>query len=849
MVFSRIIDGGFNGIDPESLIKKSGLFDAQWYASQRGLKGGAAKALSHFIKTKGAHDPSPQFSCSAYLSDNVDVRDAGLNPLLHYLRFGKDEGRVIRDIHGRVSGLREELGEEAIAYLRHLFDDRFYFAANPDLSKEIDLFEHFMSVGWRQRRDPTHWFSVEAYLTDHGDLCGRNPFIHYVLTGSREGKTIRKSRQTNEGHTEREPNKKLTVAAVAMVKNEADIIKLFASHLLALFDDIVIVDHQSEDGTGEFLKALAKSFPRVQVLNLREPSYIQSVTMTHVMREHPSVRCADWVFFLDADEFLPFQSREEFHVALTEHQRCPIITIPWINVIPAHYWTGVVTLCDETEFFMPPSHSPFHKIAFQPNRLNVDRVVVAQGNHTLITTLNGLEMRSFAANFHLFHVPVRSVDQILLKLNQGVQSYQKLGKTRDRAQGTHWHRMKQATVEQSIDDDFLNAMAVNYSEDDQSLQPITRQALADLGFSSCQLRFVTQETGLDMPERRTLGEMLMRIYSADFSEAAEKDEPSATQLRSCENGDLVRAKDQTSEYGKLPPLQEPDAPLMQAVSALLSASRRDIDDLVSSDWTGHVPFAFALTSLMKPRRYVELGTLGGTSFIAFAQAAKDMKIETELVAVSSWASEDSCDEAAQKTFETFEFVASKYRDNAAILRMDYTQAAHRFADGSIDLLNLDGFFDAEGLEEVLDTWRPKLSSRGAIMMHDINAQHAGSSVWRVWENMRSQFPTLEFRHDQGLGVACCGPQVSPALLTLAKRASHDRALHIMLQDHFAQQGRASAELFSRRYDMAQMDLRLGSGAALSEELVWTQQELSAARAELDQLRDLVGAEYSQAAGA
>ena len=48
----------------------------------------------------------------------------------------------------------------------------------------------------------------------------------------------------------------LSATAVAMIKNEADIIALFASHLLALFDNIIIVDHQSEDGTAEFLQDL-----------------------------------------------------------------------------------------------------------------------------------------------------------------------------------------------------------------------------------------------------------------------------------------------------------------------------------------------------------------------------------------------------------------------------------------------------------------------------------------------------------------------------------------------------------------------------------------------------------------
>lgn len=849
MVLSRLIDGGIKVLDQEKLIKGSVLFDADWYAGQQNVKGGSAKALGHFLKSNGKFDPCPNFSSSAYLSDNPDVRDAGLNPLLHYLRFGKDEGRVIRNIHGHVSGDADHgLGEKALGRMRQLFDTRFYKETNPDLDLEIDGFEHFMSVGWRQKRDPVPWFSLEAYGNEHGDIDGKNPFAHYVLTGSREGRTIRASRRKKMDSSESAP-KTLSVAAVAMVKNEADIIALFASHLLALFDDIVIVDHQSEDGTTAFLKELSAQYPRVQVLTLCEPSYIQSVTMTHVIRDMACLRQADWVFLLDADEFLPFETREEFHQKLQLHQRCPIISLHWQNLIPVQYWSDIVEITPDTEFFHPPKPSPFCKIAFQPNRFNLSQVVVAQGNHALIGALNGLEMQAFDADFCLLHIPIRSTDQLLLKLNQGVQSYQKIGRTRDAGQGTHWYRMKQATVGQSIHDSFLNAMAVGYSEDNQTLEPIEHSDLTAMCYSQGSIQFAREEIFTPIQEKRGLGEMLMRLYAEDFSNAADKDDASSTRLETCENGDLVRLENYVAEYPALPALKEPPTDLMAALETFLPASHRSIEDLVPSDWNGHVPFMFALVAMTQPRRYVELGTLRGASFFAFAQAVNDSKVESEAIAISSWSLGRDVEDNYENAFETFKFITSKYRDMTGILRMGYAKAAHRFAERSIDLLNLDGFCDAVNLEHVLEIWQPKLSERGMIMLHDINSQNPDSAVWRVWEQLKQRYPSLEFRHDQGLGLACCGEAVSPSLLKIAEGARKHKALQVVLQDHFSQQGRTAAELFSRRYDMAQMDLRSGNEAALAEELAWCQQELSAKRAELDDMRALLGAEFSNVAGA
>ena len=537
MVFARIAK--LKASDQKNLILNSELFDPDWYAKQLGLKGGARKALRHFLKWRGVHDPSVRFSSGAYLFDNPDVRTARLNPLLHYLRYGIDEGRTAKDIYGRISGAAEPMDDQSIARLRGHFDQAFYAAANPDLKKEDDLFSHFMRVGWRQNRDPAPWFSIKDYLRDNS-LVGKNPFVHYVLSGASLGCRKRDSQQAlAKCCSQARPGKRPHIAVVAMVRNEADIIELFTSHLLALFDEIIVVDHQSDDGTAAFLAALADRFPQVRVLKLCEPSYIQSITMTHVTRDIPSLRRADWLFFLDADEFLPFQTRDAFHRALEEYGECPIISMRWRNVVPADYGSDVFDI-ETTQFFLPPAFSPFKKIAFQPSRLNVDQTEVAQGNHALVDTLSGAELRAFEAKFHLVHIPIRSDAQLAQKLKQGVRSYQLLGQTRDQEQGMHWHRMTRATSMRNRRDEHLNAMAVNYSEDGQSMVPMSRQDLLDLGYTNGALSFAREHTGLKALRPIRSGETMAPQF-------APRDVQCATRLRTCRNGDLVRADDLSPE--------------------------------------------------------------------------------------------------------------------------------------------------------------------------------------------------------------------------------------------------------------------------------------------------------------
>ena len=52
------------------------------------------------------------------------------------------------------------------------------------------------------------------------------------------------------------------IAAISMVRNEADVIESFVRHTLRFADRLYITDHRSEDATREILSALvSESLP------------------------------------------------------------------------------------------------------------------------------------------------------------------------------------------------------------------------------------------------------------------------------------------------------------------------------------------------------------------------------------------------------------------------------------------------------------------------------------------------------------------------------------------------------------------------------------------------------------
>lgn len=83
------------------LIRKSKYFDEQYYLLENPKVKGDPASHYYYQGWKEGKSPSFDFSNNFYLKNYKDVADAGINPLIHYLKFGKAENRVI----GKENGL------------------------------------------------------------------------------------------------------------------------------------------------------------------------------------------------------------------------------------------------------------------------------------------------------------------------------------------------------------------------------------------------------------------------------------------------------------------------------------------------------------------------------------------------------------------------------------------------------------------------------------------------------------------------------------------------------------------------------------------------------------------------
>ena len=123
--------------------------------------------------------------------------------------------------------------------------------------------------------------------------------------------------------------------AIAMIRNEADLLSTFLARATALFDKIFIVDHQSTDGTRTMLEQRATDCQRIEIFDFRYQAYYQS-EISNCLTRHAIAKGADWVFFLDADEFIDVDDRESLE-RLVKNFSHEVMHLPWANLIPTEF--------------------------------------------------------------------------------------------------------------------------------------------------------------------------------------------------------------------------------------------------------------------------------------------------------------------------------------------------------------------------------------------------------------------------------------------------------------------------------------------------------------------------------
>lgn len=100
---------GWLGIDEKEIRsernKVEGIFDPDWYCmTYPDVREGGVDPLLHYVVngSRENRNPGPKFDTNFYLLTYPDVSGTGLNPLVHYIKLGRQEGRATnaRQLYG-----------------------------------------------------------------------------------------------------------------------------------------------------------------------------------------------------------------------------------------------------------------------------------------------------------------------------------------------------------------------------------------------------------------------------------------------------------------------------------------------------------------------------------------------------------------------------------------------------------------------------------------------------------------------------------------------------------------------------------------------------------------------------
>lgn len=231
------------------------------------------------------------------------------------------------------------------------------------------------------------------------------------------------------------------LVAVSMVKNEADIIEANIRHHARLVDHLVVFDHDSTDSTPDILRELVREGLPLTLVRATsaEPAYRQSAVMTRLVRDAFGKQSADYVFPLDADEFVRAPSRAALEEAL-QRANAPVACLPWVTYVAndaddAHPLRAL-------RWRVQAKRRPMSKIVLSRAVLDRHDWRCGIGNHVSLWSI-GSDMHWDAGTampgIDLAHLPLRSPAQLIAKALIGWLGF-RLGHGRNAGANSHaWH--------------------------------------------------------------------------------------------------------------------------------------------------------------------------------------------------------------------------------------------------------------------------------------------------------------------------------------------------------------------------------------------------------------------------
>jgi hypothetical protein len=249
-----------------------------------------------------------------------------------------------------------------------------------------------------------------------------------------------------------------------MVKNEQDIIEPMLRHNAALLDAMIVLDNGSVDDTRRIALALARELGNVVVTDSAGFGYTQGERMTRLLHAAQGSYFADFVLFLDADEFIGTIDPAAFHAALDTIPPGGSGEMLWRNFV----------LADDAPVTDPPiglvhrlaaEARPIVKCVLRLDGIASDDLAVGRGSHMVLR--RGAPIPRVALpDLPLWHFPVRSRAQLTAKALVGwLACLAADPRASETSLSYHWHHMYRRIVDGTgFDGSDLRTLSLHYAD-------------------------------------------------------------------------------------------------------------------------------------------------------------------------------------------------------------------------------------------------------------------------------------------------------------------------------------------------------------------------------------------------
>ncbi|MFG6668732.1 hypothetical protein ACGK9R_16720 [Halomonas sp. HNIBRBA4712] len=236
-----------------------------------------------------------------------------------------------------------------------------------------------------------------------------------------------------------------------------------------------------------------------------------------------------------------------------------------------------------------------------------------------------------------------------------------------------------------------------------------------------------------------------------------------------------------------------------------------------SSWLEHLPFLFWLVEALRPSQTAVLGVELVPHF-ALCQAITRLRLGGHCYAIG---------EASDQQRASLEAYGSEnFAGTSLWINTNPKRAIQQFGEATIDLLLLNVPADDDSIDYLLDRWTSKLSPQAVVLLPGISKREPGCQAFRVFEELKSQYPRFGFYHAGGLGVVMVG-DTPPALLQNLLATLESNASQQVVHDIFGRLGRSCQDKV-----IAQQHQQLAN--TLQTQMKELTQDLAAARTMIEE---------------